>query len=111
KAQRVLAIEDPNSVEPILQMLAVLTAGATLVLADRPAAQPARVVGSKDSAIGFSLYFFGQQSSTNDGYRLLLDGARFADEHGFTSVWTSEHHFHEIGAAYPNAGITAAPTG
>ena len=43
-----------------------------------------------------------------DRYRLLLDGAKFADAHGFAAVWTPERHFHEFGGLYPNPALTSA---
>ena len=39
---------------------------------------------------------------------MLLEGARFADEHGFAAVWTPERHLHEFGALYPNPSVTSA---
>ncbi|MEK8145289.1 hypothetical protein NKH18_39695 [Streptomyces sp. M10(2022)] len=36
----------------------------------------------------FGLFYFANNSAGTDGYRLLLEGARFADSRGFTSVWT-----------------------
>ena len=39
----------------------------------------------------FSLFYFANDSGTveEDRHRLLLlDGTRFADEHGFHAVWT-----------------------
>ncbi|WP_435242563.1 MupA/Atu3671 family FMN-dependent luciferase-like monooxygenase [Streptomyces cucumeris] len=57
----------------------------------------------------FSLFYFaaGQEAGA-DGYQLLLDGARFADRHGFSAVWTPERHFHEFGGPYPNPAVTGA---
>ena len=43
-----------------------------------------------------------------DRYRLLLEGARFADRHGFAAVWTPERHFHAFGGLYPNPAVTGA---
>ena len=37
-----------------------------------------------------------------------MDGARFADEHGFKAVWTPERHFHAFGGLYPNPAVTGA---
>jgi natural product biosynthesis luciferase-like monooxygenase protein len=54
-----------------------------------------------------SLFYFAD-ASTNDGYRLLLDGARFADTHGFAAVWTPERHFHAFGGLYPNPAVLGA---
>jgi natural product biosynthesis luciferase-like monooxygenase protein len=37
-----------------------------------------------------------------------MDGARFADRHGFEAVWTPERHFHGFGGLYPNPSVTSA---
>ncbi len=58
----------------------------------------------------FSLFYFaadGGQASP-DKYRLLLEGAKFADQHDFAAVWTPERHFHEFGGLYPNPALTGA---
>ena len=55
-----------------------------------------------------SLFYFADDASGADGYRLLLEGARFADANGFRAVWTPERHFHEFGGLYPNPAVTAA---
>ena len=39
---------------------------------------------------------------------MLLEGAKFADAHGFNAVWTPERHFHAFGGPYPNPSITGA---
>jgi natural product biosynthesis luciferase-like monooxygenase protein len=59
----------------------------------------------------FSLFYFANETGgSQDGgiYRLLLDGARFADRHGFCAVWMPERHFHPFGGIYPNPATTAA---
>lgn len=57
----------------------------------------------------FSLFYFADNgSATADRYRLLIEGARFADSHGFTAVWTPERHFHSFGGQYPNPAVTGA---
>lgn len=55
----------------------------------------------------FSLFYFADDAAAG-GYRLLIEGARFADTHGFTAVWTPERHFHEFGGRYPNPSVTGA---
>jgi natural product biosynthesis luciferase-like monooxygenase protein len=58
----------------------------------------------------FSLLFFsddGSNTKTNK-YQLLLDSAKFADQHGFSAVWTPERHFHALGGLYPNPAVIAA---
>lgn len=57
----------------------------------------------------FSLFYFADDAQVHtDRYRLLLDGARFADTHGFTAVWTPERHFHRFGGLFPNPAVSAA---
>lgn len=58
----------------------------------------------------FGLFYFANDSRelTTNRYELLLEGARFADENGFTAVWTPERHFHPFGGLYPNPSVTGA---
>ncbi|HEU5184006.1 MAG TPA: MupA/Atu3671 family FMN-dependent luciferase-like monooxygenase [Gemmatimonadaceae bacterium] len=58
----------------------------------------------------FSLFYFASAAdgAQDDKYRLLIEGARFADEHGFHAVWTPERHFHAFGGLYPNPAVTSA---
>jgi natural product biosynthesis luciferase-like monooxygenase protein len=61
--------------------------------------------------IKFSLFYFASDESEQgvaDKYRLLLEGAKFADRHGFDSVWTPERHFHAFGGLYPNPSVASA---
>jgi natural product biosynthesis luciferase-like monooxygenase protein len=57
-----------------------------------------------------SLFFFSADSAETQGckYRLLLESARFADENGFTAVWTPERHFQQFGGLYGNPSVTSA---
>ncbi len=60
-------------------------------------------------AMDFSLFYFASEAGgQSEGYRLLLEGARFADSHGFCAVWTPERHFHAFGGLYPNPALTGA---
>ncbi|MFI9847696.1 MupA/Atu3671 family FMN-dependent luciferase-like monooxygenase [Nonomuraea sp. NPDC051941] len=58
----------------------------------------------------FSLFYFADDSTqpSANRYELLLEGARYADAHGFTAVWTPERHFHAFGGLYPNSAVTGA---
>lgn len=57
----------------------------------------------------FSFFYFANDNDdTGDRYRLLMEGARFADDHGFHAVWTPERHFHPFGGIYPNPSVTGA---
>ncbi|MEW2624349.1 MupA/Atu3671 family FMN-dependent luciferase-like monooxygenase [Streptomyces sp. NPDC048106] len=61
----------------------------------------------------FSLYFFGDYPQPPDGdragrYELLLEAARFADEHGFHALWMPERHFNSFGGLFPNPAVLAS---
>lgn len=57
----------------------------------------------------FSLFYFADDAGIRrDRYRLLLEGAKFADDHGFSAVWTPERHFASFGGAYPNPAVAGA---
>lgn len=58
----------------------------------------------------FSLFYFADAAPVpgGDKYKLYLEGAAFADRHGFEAVWTPERHFHENGGLYPNPSVLSA---
>lgn len=57
----------------------------------------------------FSIYYWGNDDGQGpQKYHLLLEGAKFADQHGFKAVWTPERHFHAFGGPYPNPSVTGA---
>jgi natural product biosynthesis luciferase-like monooxygenase protein len=60
--------------------------------------------------LDYSLFYFSADANAegSERYRLLLEGARFADEHDFSAVWTPERHFHAFGGLYPNPAVTGA---
>ena len=73
------------------------------------------VIGSSDqrsraASIDFSLFYFASDEGENtaEKYALLLEGAKFADRHGFAAVWTPERHFGAFGGLYPNPSVTSA---
>ena len=71
--------------------------------------EPARPAGAARKKPGFGLFFFANEGAgTSDKYRLYLDGAKFADRHGFTAIWTPERHFDEHGGLYPNPSVLSA---
>ena len=41
-------------------------------------------------------------------YRLVVESAKYADQHGFTAVWLPERHFHSVGGFSPNPSLMAA---
>jgi len=66
--------------------------------------------GARAADIDFSLFYFASDEGENAAgkYALLLEGAKFADQHGFAAVWTPERHFGAFGGLYPNPAVTSA---
>lgn len=97
----------------VLEIFWTLTRGFKVVV-QRNEAQTSRLksVARNGSAKGidFSLFYFASDESSSDSqkYRLLLEGAKFADENGFAAVWSPERHFHAFGGLYPNPSVTSA---
>ena len=60
--------------------------------------------------LDFSVFYFGNYDANNAAgkYQLLMDGAQYADAHGFSSVWIPERHFDEFGGFSPNPAVLAA---
>ena len=60
--------------------------------------------------LAFSLYYFGNYPAEHrqDKYRVVLESAKFADQHGFAAVWLPERHFHAVGGFSPNPSLLAA---
>ena len=58
----------------------------------------------------FGLIFFasGEDQGETDKYRLVFESARFADAHGFSSLWIPERHFTRDGCLYPNPAVLQA---
>ncbi|MCR9125434.1 MAG: LLM class flavin-dependent oxidoreductase [Rhodobacteraceae bacterium] len=72
------------------------------VMSNGPMTMPGRKVD-------FNLFYWGNDDGAGrDKYKLLLEGAQFADAHGFNAVWTPERHFHAFGGPYPNPSVTGA---
>ncbi|HEY0603268.1 MAG TPA: MupA/Atu3671 family FMN-dependent luciferase-like monooxygenase, partial [Herpetosiphonaceae bacterium] len=96
----------------VLELLWTLARGFKVVLQDErgqllPAGETSPALATKP--IDFSLFYFASASRADgDIYRLLLEGAQFADAHDFTAVWTPERHFHTFGGLYPNPSVMSA---
>lgn len=95
----------------VLELFWTLARGFKLVLSsDETRALvskgPVNVTGK---GMEFSLYYWGNDDGAGrDKYKLLLEGAKFADQNGFCAVWTPERHFHAFGGPYPNPSVTGA---
>ena len=96
----------------VLEMLWTLARGFEVVIhLDRQMLHPTDLTTGPESArhIDFGLFYWGNDDGAGrQKYRLLLEGARFADQNGFNAVWTPERHFHAFGGPYPNPAITGA---
>ncbi|MFM2389637.1 MAG: Dimodular nonribosomal peptide synthase, partial [Pseudomonadota bacterium] len=92
----------------VLELFWTLTRGFKVVITsdeNRALVSGGASVGGMD----FSIYYWGNDDGAGPAkYDLLLEGAKFADAHGFTAVWTPERHFHAFGGPYPNPSVTGA---
>jgi len=108
----VLALTSVSFDISVLELLWPLTRGAKVVVAgERLINNLVQDTGQSIEALDFSLFFFGAatgDAERHNGYQLVMDAARFGDEHGFTAVWTPERHFHEFGGLYPNPSVLSA---
>ena len=93
----------------VLELFWTLARGFTVVVQDDEgrlvtdaAAPAARPRAPADGLQPLLLRRRRRRAASRDRYRLLLEGAKFADEHGFAAVWTPERHFHAFGGLYPN---------
>jgi natural product biosynthesis luciferase-like monooxygenase protein len=77
-------------------------------------AQRENTVADEDNRVikhmDFSFFYYASADvgESADKYRLLIEGAKFADTHGFAAVWTPERHFYAFGGLYPNPSVTSA---
>ncbi|MEM9821295.1 MAG: MupA/Atu3671 family FMN-dependent luciferase-like monooxygenase, partial [Bacteroidota bacterium] len=90
----------------ILELLWTLSRGDQIVLdLEKP------VVLHPKPQMDFSLFYFPtkqENTATEDKYQLLIEGAKFADQHGFEALWVPERHFHNFGDQFPNPSVAAA---
>ncbi|MFD1342242.1 MupA/Atu3671 family FMN-dependent luciferase-like monooxygenase [Litorisediminicola beolgyonensis] len=94
----------------VLEIFYTLARGFKVVMSG----DESRALISGDTATGgggmeFSLYYWGNDDGVGpEKYKTLIEGAKFADDHGFCAVWTPERHFHAFGGPYPNPSVTGA---
>ena len=87
----------------VLELFWTLAHGFTVVM-------HSDTVPAESRAPEFSLFYFATDNARDpkDRYKLLLEGAKFADREGFAAIWTPERHFHAFGGLYPNPAVTSA---
>ena len=71
---------------------------------------PAPPTQADEKPMQFSLLYGSSQTSQSHDqmYELLLEGAKFADQHDFTAVWVPERHFHPSGGGSPSPAVLAS---
>jgi natural product biosynthesis luciferase-like monooxygenase protein len=98
----------------VLELFWTLARGFEVVLYSGEDSKPHAALPARAPHAGrpieFSLFYFAadEAEDVNNKYRLLMEGARYADENGFAAVWTPERHFHAFGGLYPNPAVTSA---
>ena len=95
----------------VLELLWTLSRGFKVVLySERHRPRIVADRGAQAIPMRFSLFYFASDDGGDsaDKYRLLMEGARFADQHGFVAVSTPERHFHSFGGLYPNPAVAGA---
>ncbi len=97
----------------VLELFWTLTRGVKTVIYSDPNGGSSFTIAPQTQSnkkIDFSLFYFASDEgeSTENKYKLLLEGAKFADNNGFSSVWTPERHFHAFGGLYPNPSVVSA---
>jgi natural product biosynthesis luciferase-like monooxygenase protein len=70
----------------------------------------AKTNGKVREQMDFSVFYFSSSDRADDldKYKLMIEGAKYADRQGFSAVWTPERHFHEFGGLFPNPSVTSA---
>ena len=96
----------------VLELFWTLANGAKVVVLSQEAIAggSGSIARRSSKGMDFSLFYFANEDSQarGDRYRLVIEGAKFADRHGFTAVWTPERHFHAFGGLYPNPSVMSA---
>ncbi|HEY8947204.1 MAG TPA: MupA/Atu3671 family FMN-dependent luciferase-like monooxygenase, partial [Polyangiaceae bacterium] len=95
----------------VLELFWTLARGFKVVLAGDTQSRLSHSGSSESLNLDFSLFYFASDEEGPTGrakYRLLLEGARFADQNGFAAVWTPERHFGAFGGLYPNPSVSGA---
>jgi len=96
----------------VLEIFWTLTRGYKVVLysGDDKRVGAGAELQHAEKSIQYSLFYFASDEGekARNKYAVLLDGARFADEHGFVAVWTPERHFGAFGGLYPSPAVASA---
>ena len=106
-----LAVTSLNFDISVLEIFWTLSRGFRLVFSSDESRLNLSTPDQQEAGKGmdFNLFYWGNDDGAGPRkYELLIEGAKFADAHGFNAVWTPERHFHAFGGLYPNPAITGA---
>jgi natural product biosynthesis luciferase-like monooxygenase protein len=97
----------------VLELFWTLARGFEVVIysdSERERAAGGQGAAADSRPIDFSIFYFSSDAGERGGdqYRLMLEGAKFADANGWLAVWTPERHFHAFGGLFPNPSVTGA---
>jgi natural product biosynthesis luciferase-like monooxygenase protein len=97
----------------VLELLWTLSRGFKVVIQVEQQAMLNSAVSTarvNNKGMDFSLFYFAsdERESAEGKYKLLIEGAKFADQRGFSALWTPERHFHAFGGLYPNPSVVSA---
>ena len=93
----------------VLELFWPLARGARVVLLAEGGLTAPPAAAMQARPLDFSLFYFASSDTAGrERYRLVMEGARFADEHGFAAIWTPERHFHAFGGLYPSPAVMGA---
>ena len=98
----------------VLEIFWTLGRGFTLLLYSDEKRQQSDVLKAQskypDKHLDLSFFYWNVADDDSlyikDKYRLLLEGAKFADKNGFKAVWNPERHFASFGGLFPNPAVT-----
>ncbi|WP_329533997.1 LLM class flavin-dependent oxidoreductase [Streptomyces sp. NBC_01450] len=97
--------------DAVKDSLRELRAGGYFPTAARRGRGHSRGEAAERPAPDFGVYFFGDHPDGEDSaqaYERLIETARFADTHDFSTLWLPERHFHSFGGLFPNPSVLAA---
>ncbi len=96
----------------VLEIFWSLTRGFKVVIQEEDARTLSyQSVSAVPRQMDVGLFYFSSDAGPSDNsnrYKLLMEGAKYADVNGFSTVWTPERHFHLFGGLYPNPSVTSA---
>lgn len=109
ETQKWLAQTSINFDISVLELIWTISRGHTIVLQQ---SNPFKLLSYEKMApakpLDFSIMFFGADKSTGHKYDLVFETVKYADQHGFTAIWTPERHFGEFGGAFSSPSVLSS---